>query len=58
MNNYDDWAICTCDYCGMEERKCYKMDDLPLNEYGEPRYYCSCEDCEHMRYIFGDENGN
>ena len=54
MNHFDDWTITTCDYCGEHERKCYRMDDLPLNQYDEPQYYCSREDCKHLRYFNGE----
>lgn len=49
--DWDDWAITTCDYCGAHERKCYRMEDLPLNEFGEPQYYCTGEDCKHLRWF-------
>lgn len=53
MSCYDDWAHTACDYCG-EYRKCYRMDDLPLNKYNEPQYYCDGEDCKNLRYLYTD----
>lgn len=52
-SDYDDWAICDCDYCGSIELKCYRQDDLKPLDDGTPRYYCDTESCNHMRYVFG-----
>lgn len=54
MNTYDDWAEVNCDVCG-EYRKCYRQDDEPLNEYGEPHYYCASEDCKSLQYFNSKE---